>query len=186
MNKNKYLIILVLITLFSLPILFFVKENTLTNKYSNYDLALESALNAKFNNYSKEEQENSIKLFEKKIENKSILFFKTKLLIENDKLADTIFIIEIDKKNNKYMYNVTPNISLGYDEQADQPYSLTEGVININKNKNLYYGIGKIIDKSYKLVTKNKNYNDLCILKDNVFIITDEKKYQKIQFEKIN
>ncbi|WP_315120300.1 hypothetical protein [uncultured Clostridium sp.] len=185
MKRNKYIIILMLI---ALPILFFFKKGTINrNKYQDYNLALEAALNDKFN-HSKEEKYKNIKLLEKNIENKSILFFKTtRNLNETNKLIDSIFIIEIEKKNNTYTYEVTPDISLDYfGETNNIPYSLIEGVIEVDENRKLYYGIGKIIDKSYKLIIENKNYRDVNIVEDNIFIIIDEKEYQNIQFEKTN
>lgn len=183
MKKDKYMIILMMIIMLSLPRVSIFKKSIITNsKYQSYDLALEAALNKKLGNHSKEEKENSIKILEKNIENKSILFFKRKVPNGNNKLTDAIFIIEIDENNNKYTYNVTPYISLDYAGEADAPYLLTEGIVEINKNKKLYYGVGKIMNKSYKLTTKN--YKDINITEDNIFIITDEKKYQKIEFEK--
>lgn len=187
MNKHKHILISIIIVILSLSALGILTKITLSNnnKYSNYNLALEAALNAKFSNCSKEEKETITKILEKKIEDTTILFFKTKMPIKNNKV-DTIFIIEINKRNNKYTYNITPNISLDYDVQPKQPYSLTEGIININKNKNLYYAIGKIVDESYKLVTENKNYKNIINFEDNIFIIAGEKKYEKIEFKKLN
>ncbi|SQB33595.1 hypothetical protein [Clostridium cochlearium] len=179
MKKNKYIIILII---FVVSTIFLFKKIS-NNAYKSYDLALEAALNSKFK-YSKEEKDKSVKILEKKFENKFISFFKIETSNQNNKLIDEIFIIEIDKKNNKYFIKLTPNISLDYDGETDAPYSLSEGIIKINENKNLYYGIGKILNKSYKLITENKNYTDINMIEDNIFIITDEKKYQEIQFKK--
>lgn len=183
MKRNRYMIILMLIIVLSLPTVSFLKRSVGTNnKYQSYDLALEPALKAKLRNRLKEE--NSIKILEKSIEDKTILFFKRKALDENNKLTDTIFIVEIDKKDNQYTYNAKPDISLEYKgEVEDVPYLLIEDVVKINGNKKLYYGVGKIMDKSYRV--KNKGYKDINILEDDIFIITDEGKYQKIEFEKV-
>ncbi|GAA0725814.1 hypothetical protein GCM10008905_21770 [Clostridium malenominatum] len=156
-------------------------------KYESYSLALEAALKAKAGSIKEEEV---IKILEKKIEDKSILIFKAKSKVKSEQSIDTIFIIEITKKNNKYTYEATPSISLDYftsnnDVDTETPYSLTEGTIKINESKNLYYGIGKIMDSSYELVTENKNYKEIKRVDDNIFIIVDDKKYEKIEFEKI-
>ncbi|WP_027624122.1 hypothetical protein [Clostridium lundense] len=182
MKKNRVIIILMLIIFLSLLTVSFFKKRTIA-KYQSYDLALEAALSAKLGKLS--DKENSIKILEKNIEDKSIIFFKRKVLDGDNKLTDTMFIVEIDKKDNQYTYNAKPDISLEYKgEVEDVPYLLIEDVVKINENKKLYYGVGKILDKSYKLVAKN--YKNINIIEDNIFIIADEEKYEKIEFKKSN
>lgn len=152
-------------------------------KYESYDLALNTAIEERVgkDNYGK-----VVKLLEKNIGDKSIVILRSRLpYLKEGILMDAICEVEIVKKGDKYMYSSTPFYSIDYAGEGNPPYSLVEGVVEIDKDKNIYYGIGKIFDSSYRLVTDNKNYKELSMIEDNIFIIVDDERYEKIEFWKV-
>ncbi|GAA0725888.1 hypothetical protein GCM10008905_21920 [Clostridium malenominatum] len=151
-------------------------------KYKSYDVALETAIKSRVGdeNYGK-----VVKLLEKNAGDKSIVVLKSKLpFFKEGKITDGVCIVKITEKSGKYKYLATPFFVLDYEGELNAPYALVEGVIEMDKDTKIYYGIGKIMDSSYQLVTENKNYKEINRAEDNIFIILDNKKYEEIEFEK--